>query len=76
MATGFARLVEREPAILAETTQARLGPQERNVDAGVGPPGDGVDGERGVCTRAGGCPRFDPRDNSLTQGADNLVGNV
>ncbi|MNO90047.1 hypothetical protein D3C76_815470 [compost metagenome] len=50
MATSFACLVEGEPAILGETSQARLGPQQRNVDSGVGASGDGVDGERGVST--------------------------
>ncbi|MND96205.1 hypothetical protein D3C80_884880 [compost metagenome] len=50
MAARFACLVEGQPAILGETSQARLGPQQWNVDAGVGPPGDGVDGKRGVST--------------------------
>lgn len=45
MATSFACLVEGQPAILGETSQARLGPQQWNVDAGVGPSGDGVDGK-------------------------------
>ncbi|MNH18663.1 hypothetical protein D3C76_635400 [compost metagenome] len=76
MATGLARLVEGEPTIVAETTQTRLGPQQRNVYASVRALGDGVDGKRRVSMQACGGPGFDPRDHTLTQGADDLVGDL
>ncbi|MOA10949.1 hypothetical protein D3C78_1308610 [compost metagenome] len=76
MATGLARLVEGEPTILAETAQTGLGPQQRNVDASVRAPSDGVDGKRRVSMQACGGPGFDPRDHTLIQGADDLVGDV
>ncbi|MNE89196.1 hypothetical protein D3C80_1865840 [compost metagenome] len=41
---GFFGLVEGQPTILRESLQPGLGPEQGQINARIGTPGDGVDG--------------------------------